>query len=267
MANYRQIHVKIWRDSYFFSLSPEEKLLFIYLFSNESTSVAGIYELPFPIMCMESGVSQETAGKALAKFAEDEKIFYQDGVVYVRNLQKYNANSSIKVQKRIESDVDAIPDGHPLKKQYLIDQGQIPYPENEIPYPESEPEQEQEHNSSSSSNNEQSDDNHDSQSENDDTRDSSAGAVFTAWQNSVGMLTQTQSELLGDMIDTHGAGNVENAIIEAAKSTTSFSPSYVEAILKRWARGGNRNKASPKPQKAEDGSIVLPAGGGGNGHR
>ena len=45
MANYRQIHTQIWRDNWFLDLEPDEKLLFIYLFSNDSTNLAGLYEI------------------------------------------------------------------------------------------------------------------------------------------------------------------------------------------------------------------------------
>ena len=45
MANYRQIHTQIWRDNWFLDLEADEKLLLIYLFSNDNSNQAGIYEL------------------------------------------------------------------------------------------------------------------------------------------------------------------------------------------------------------------------------
>ncbi len=44
MADFRNIHTHIWKDAWFCELQPDEKLLFIYLFSNERASVCGMYE-------------------------------------------------------------------------------------------------------------------------------------------------------------------------------------------------------------------------------
>ena len=97
MADYRQIHTKIWKDTWFLQLPAEDKLLFIYLFSNESTSVAGIYELPVMAMAFETGLSIEYVTEALERFREAGKVYYENGIVWVVNLRKYNANPSPKV--------------------------------------------------------------------------------------------------------------------------------------------------------------------------
>jgi hypothetical protein len=118
MANFRQIHVSTWKDPWFLELDPLEKVLFIYLFSNESTSLAGIYEISFRVICFETGLEPEFVKKALAKFAEDDKVFYEDGIIWVKNLRKYNASSSEKVQIRIRGDVAKIPEC-PIKQRYI----------------------------------------------------------------------------------------------------------------------------------------------------
>ena len=59
MSEYRQIHMKIWKDAWFLDLEPDHKLLFIYLFSNERSSIAGIYELSKRIMAFETGLTSE----------------------------------------------------------------------------------------------------------------------------------------------------------------------------------------------------------------
>ena len=47
MADFRSVKCAMWReDEWFQSLVPDERLLFIYLFTNPSASVAGIYKLP-----------------------------------------------------------------------------------------------------------------------------------------------------------------------------------------------------------------------------
>ena len=119
MAIYRQVHVKMWKqDDWFLNLDPLDKLLFIYLFSNECASIAGIYELPLKVIAFETGLTPEHVTEALARFAEAGKVFYEDGVVWVVNLRKYNESASPKVQVRIKKDIAAVRDCK-LKQQYI----------------------------------------------------------------------------------------------------------------------------------------------------
>ena len=151
MADYRQIHTKIWKDGWFIDLSDQEKLLFIYLFSNERASIAGMYELPVKIMSFETGMDRKVVEAALAKFSKAGKVHYENGLVWVVNLRKYNENSSPKVAARLCKDLATISDCQ-LKRRYLafynpiesdgygIDRVSIPKPEQP-----SEQEHEQEH--------------------------------------------------------------------------------------------------------------------------
>ena len=110
MANYRQIHVSILKDEWFLDLLPEEKLLFIYLFSNESTSLAGIYKIAFRVICFETGLSEAFVNETLKKFAEYKKVIYEDGIVWVKNMRRHHETSSDRVQTRIKNDIASIPD-------------------------------------------------------------------------------------------------------------------------------------------------------------
>lgn len=125
MAIYRQIHTQIWKDGWFLDLSPEEKLLFIYLFSNERTSVAGIYDISIKVIAFETDLDGKIIKAAFEKFAKAGKVFYEDGIVWVKNLRKYNATNSIKVLERIRRDIEALPDC-PIKKRYIAEED-IPY--------------------------------------------------------------------------------------------------------------------------------------------
>jgi len=117
MANYRQIHVTIWKDAWFLDLGPDEKLLFIYLFSNELASLSGIYKIPLKVIVFETGFDQKFIEAAFEKFAKDGKAVYQDGVVWVINMRRYNKGGDT-VEKRVQADVDEIPEC-PIKSAYL----------------------------------------------------------------------------------------------------------------------------------------------------
>lgn len=147
MAEYRQIQTRTWKDEWFLGLPPDFKLLFIYLFSNESASVAGIYEIAIPVMVFETGLSRERVEEGLAAFAAAGKAYYEDGVIWVKHLREYQASQSPKVRERIRRDLAQIADT-PLRAQYIAYYGSdtpSAAPDTvSIGYPESASEQEQE---------------------------------------------------------------------------------------------------------------------------
>lgn len=126
MANYRQIHVSIWKDDWFLELEPDEKLFFVYVFSNELASLSGLYKLPLRVMAFETGLTIEQIKTFLAKFEQAEKVYYEDGLIWVKSLRKYNQGGGT-VQTKIQNDLNAIPHCK-LKGKYLLS-----HPEN-IPY-------------------------------------------------------------------------------------------------------------------------------------
>jgi hypothetical protein len=118
MAGYRQIHTQIWKDEWFIELTPEEKMLFIYLFSNDLSSISGIYKIPIRVIVNETGISGECVLSALAKFEGQHKVIYRDGVMWIVNMEKYHKNASPKTQAKVWADVDKIHDCE-LKQQYI----------------------------------------------------------------------------------------------------------------------------------------------------
>jgi hypothetical protein len=128
MANFRQIHVSIWKDSWFLDLEPDEKLLFIYLFSNENTSLSGIYRLARKVIEFETGLDRKRVVEIFKKFEENGKVFVQDDIIWIVNMKRYHATKSSKVLTRIQSDIEMIPPCE-IKQKYIEHyNGDIPYP-------------------------------------------------------------------------------------------------------------------------------------------
>jgi hypothetical protein len=127
MSGYRQLHTHIWSDGWFVELEPDLKLLFIYLFSNERASICGLYELPIRTISFETGLDRAVIKPGLEVFTKADKARYDfdAGVVWIRNMLKYQGSSSPKVQARIQADIKAVPDCD-LKQQFL-DTLSIPY--------------------------------------------------------------------------------------------------------------------------------------------
>jgi hypothetical protein len=134
MADFRTIYTRIWTDAWFSELEQDEKLLFVYLFSNPNASVCGMYEMPKRNISIDTGISIGRVTTILDKFANSGKVYYENGIVWVVNLKKYNdSGNSVKIQERARKDLDAISDCN-IKRMYYKYHN-IPYPKLQIPYP------------------------------------------------------------------------------------------------------------------------------------
>jgi hypothetical protein len=135
MAGYRQFHTKFWKDEWLIELDPLERYLFVYLFTNELSSISGIYKIPLRVVQNETGLSREFIDKTLHKFHEAGKVFYVDGVMWVVNMSKYHANASPLTMKKVYADIELIPDCE-LKKACLhhLDGNKYPIDTPSIPY-------------------------------------------------------------------------------------------------------------------------------------
>src|SRR5688572_2620360 len=108
MANFRQLHSRMWSsDAWFSTLKPSWKLLFIYYFSNERASACGLYELPLRLMSFETGLDQEEIKKAIEVFTKADKVKYdfETSVIWIKNMMKYQGSTSPKLQARIQADI------------------------------------------------------------------------------------------------------------------------------------------------------------------
>lgn len=94
----RQINTHFWEDNYISELNPAEKLLFLYLLTNPLTDVSGIYEIQIRRIAFDTKLKESDILKIIKKFSENEKIFYIDGYIYVKNFRKHQkTNPSIEI--------------------------------------------------------------------------------------------------------------------------------------------------------------------------
>ena len=118
MAGYRQFHTKFWKDAWVIDLDPLDRYLFSYLFTNEQSSISGIYELPLKIIQNETGLELDFIKQSLSKFQEAKKIFYKDNIVWVVKMMQHHKNASPTTMTKVNNDVSWIPDCD-VKKAYL----------------------------------------------------------------------------------------------------------------------------------------------------
>ena len=94
----RQINTHFWEDNYISELNPAEKLLFLYLLTNPLTDVSGVYEIQIRRIAFDTKLEESDILKIIKKFSENEKIFYIDGYIYVKNFRKHQkTNPSIEI--------------------------------------------------------------------------------------------------------------------------------------------------------------------------
>lgn len=224
MADFRNIFTRIWNDKWFVTLDIDEKLLFIYLFSNERASICGMYELPLRTIVFETGIEKNRVLQILDRLQIDKKVFYVDEVIWIVNFQKYNnSGNSAKVKIRITKDIEMTPDGE-IKKMYCKSNN-IPYPKLNIPYPKKF---------------------HDTDTEKiqkrkDTDTETPAATIYKAYENNIGNLSGVISEKIDADIQEYSANWVLEAI-EKATIQEKRSLAYVQGILKSWKRNGKNSE-------------------------
>lgn len=143
MPDYRQIHTEIWSDPWFELLDPADKLLFIYLFSNKRSTLAGIYDISIRQIAFDTGLDQAYIIDALARFGAENKAHFDDGTIWIPKMMERNTLNlrSPKVQANIRTTFLTASNGPLLQKaiqyyngiicpKYRIDTVSIPYLQN-----------------------------------------------------------------------------------------------------------------------------------------
>src|SRR5665647_2322873 len=122
MAIYRQIQTSFWQDDFVLNLTPEEKYFYLYLLTNSKTKQCGIYQLPMPIIIVETGYNQETVEKLMCRFIDYGKIIYSSKTreIGIVNWPKYNSMESPKTKACVTKELKEIKDRSLIDKIYPI---------------------------------------------------------------------------------------------------------------------------------------------------
>lgn len=96
MSKQRMVRDSFWTDSYIERLTPDEKLLFLYLLTNPLSNVAGIYEIRAKRIGFETGYDVEVVENILQRFQRDGKILrHEDWIVIINHIKNQSLNPSI----------------------------------------------------------------------------------------------------------------------------------------------------------------------------
>lgn len=119
MAKTRMVNTRFWDDSYIDSLSPEEKLVFLYILTNPLTTIAGVYELSEKRASFDTGIGEGKIKRILMRFEADGKLIREGTWIGIVNFIKYQSLNP-KVCKGILIELQNAP-------QRLIDRLTIDY--------------------------------------------------------------------------------------------------------------------------------------------
>ena len=85
----RILYTDIWVDDFFFTLSSEEKLLFIYFLTNERVNIIHLYQIHDKRIEADTGINTPIIRKAKVKFEKAGKIYFKDNFVFLKNASRF----------------------------------------------------------------------------------------------------------------------------------------------------------------------------------
>jgi uncharacterized phage protein (TIGR02220 family) len=107
MAEYRQLKVAFWYNSFVLSLSSEERAFFSFMITNPATTRSGIYELSFQMIQTLHGHNDEIILDLINKFVAWKKIAYDPATheFMILSWMKHNRPNNSKVFARVGKEV------------------------------------------------------------------------------------------------------------------------------------------------------------------
>lgn len=106
----RLVNTHFWDDNYTSNLDPIEKLLFLYFLTNPLTNIIGIYEIEIKRIAFDTGIEKEMVLKIIERFSRDEKIYYYDNFIIIKNFVKFQNQQSEKIKSGINKLFDDLPE-------------------------------------------------------------------------------------------------------------------------------------------------------------
>jgi hypothetical protein len=106
MTQLRSVNTHFWNDSFMLGCTPNERYLFLYLLTNDATTLAGCYEITLRRMAFDTGLSLRVVSAGIDKFQRAGKVIYRDGWIVLARFHKHqnlNKNMGIAAAKVLSS--------------------------------------------------------------------------------------------------------------------------------------------------------------------
>lgn len=102
MTQLRSVNTHFWKDGFIADCTPLERYIFLYLLTNEATTLAGCYELSLRRIMFDTGTTRAVAERSIGKFQDAGKIEFHDGWLVLNSFHKHqnlNGNMGIAAGK------------------------------------------------------------------------------------------------------------------------------------------------------------------------
>lgn len=106
----RYINTRIWSDTWFEELEGIERLIWLYLLTNQQTNLIGIYEIGLRRISNESGVDFNRLVTVMERFANDSKAFHNGRFVIIPNYLRNQTLANQNMVKSASNLYHALPD-------------------------------------------------------------------------------------------------------------------------------------------------------------
>lgn len=112
-----------WTDPKIRRLSPEGKLLFLYLLSNPHRHYSGIYYLPTGLIPIETGLKGDTVKKELSALTDSKILLYdaETETIFIRKMFRYQAGWGDGLRLTDKQKIGAVNHLKSLHQTCLID--------------------------------------------------------------------------------------------------------------------------------------------------
>ena len=108
---YRIVATRFWKDKTIRRLDPLEKELYLYLLTNDQTTMCGIYQTTLDEMAHDTGLDYRQIPLILEKFAGMGIAgFYDDEWVVIPNYMKHQNMDNEKVRAGVKADMESLPE-------------------------------------------------------------------------------------------------------------------------------------------------------------
>lgn len=103
------ITTRIWADPWFENLKPEEKLIWLYILTNQQTNLIGIYEISAKRISNETGIDSNLLQTVLERFQNDSRIIWNGSYMVIKKFLTHQNLANPNMEKAASKIFDALP--------------------------------------------------------------------------------------------------------------------------------------------------------------
>lgn len=118
MSNYNPVYWSVWTSQKFTQLNPTEKLVYLYLLTNEKTQPSGIYSILLKHIACDCEIELSEVEKTIDRMSHLGMIKYwkDENLIYIHKFFRYskgmiknpkNLNGPLKRQRELLKNVEA----------------------------------------------------------------------------------------------------------------------------------------------------------------